>query len=69
LEKRGVHTITICTEVFEKMADLEKRALGRPDLGIAIIEHPLMYRTDEELEKLADSIVPLLERHFTTEDI
>jgi hypothetical protein len=63
-----VRTITICTDVFEKMADLEKRALGRPDLNIAIIEHPLMYRTDTELEALADSIVPLLEQHFTTDD-
>jgi hypothetical protein len=69
LEKRGVRTLTICTTVFQKMADLEKRALGMPDLGIAIIEHPLMYRTNEELEALADSLAPLFEQHFTSDDV
>jgi hypothetical protein len=62
-----VRTITICTDAFEKMADLEKRALGMPDLGLAIIEHPLMYRTTDELEAIADAIAPLFEQHFTTD--
>jgi hypothetical protein len=64
LEKRGVRTLTICTDVFEQMADLEKSALGAPDLGIAIIEHPLVYRTPEELEAIADAMLPLLEARF-----
>lgn len=57
--------MTICTDVFEQMAELEKRALGQPDLCVAIVEHPLVYRTDEELEVMADSIVPLLESRFS----
>lgn len=46
------------------MADLEKSALGAPDLGVAIIEHPLVYRTPEELEEIADAVLPLLEARF-----
>jgi hypothetical protein len=64
LEKRGVRTLTICTDVFQEMAELEKRAGGMPDLGIAIIEHPLVYRTDEELDELAAGLLPLLEARF-----
>ena len=45
-----MRTLTICTDVFEQMADLEKSALGMADLGVAIIEHPLVYRTAAELE-------------------
>ena len=56
--------MTICTDVFQEMAELEKRALGMPDLELAIIEHPLVYRTQEELEMLANSILPLLEARF-----
>lgn len=46
------------------MADLEKSALGVPDLGVAIIEHPLVYRTGEELEQIADSLLPIFESRF-----
>lgn len=46
------------------MAELEKSALGVPDLGVAIIEHPLVYRTADELEQIADSLLPLLESRF-----
>lgn len=48
------------------MADLEKSALGVPDLGVAIIEHPLVYRTPDELETIADAMTPLLEARFGT---
>lgn len=59
-----MRTLTVCTEPFEKMAELEKRSLGMPDLGIAVVPHPLVYRTAEEIERIADALVPLLERHF-----
>lgn len=59
-----MRTLTICTDVFEQMADLEKSALGMPDLGIAIIDHPLVYRSAEELEQIADALEPLLTSRF-----
>ncbi len=59
-----MRTVTICTDVFKEMAELEKRALGVPDLSIAIIEHPLVYRTDEELDKIAAGLMSLFESRF-----
>lgn len=56
--------MTICTDAFEAMADLEKSALGVPDLGVAIIEHPLVYRTPEEIEAIADDLVARFEARF-----
>jgi hypothetical protein len=56
--------VTICTDAFEQMAELEKRALGVPDLCVPIIEHPLVYRTDEEIEELADQVFAAISDRF-----
>ena len=56
--------MTICTDAFEQMATLEKRVLGQADLAVAIIEHPLVYRTSDEIEQLADSVMPVLDQLF-----
>lgn len=47
----------MCTEAFEKMAELEKAALGMPDLQLAIIPHPLMNRDPSWLEEAVDAII------------
>jgi hypothetical protein len=57
-------TLTICTTVFEKMAQLERDALGQPDLQLAIIGHPLMNRDADSLEDAVDSIMPTIETLF-----
>jgi hypothetical protein len=59
-----VHTLTVCTTVFEKMAQLERDALGQPGLQLAIIEHPLMNRDADSLEDAVDGIMPILESLF-----
>ena len=59
-----MRTVTICTDAFEQMASLEKRVLGQPDLAVAIIEHPLVYRTAEEIEQIADDLMPTLSQIF-----
>jgi hypothetical protein len=64
LEKRGVRTLTVCTEVFEKMAELERAALGLPNLQLAIIGHPLMNRDTASLEDAVDSIMPTIDALF-----
>ncbi|MAT03870.1 MAG: hypothetical protein CL424_02345 [Acidimicrobiaceae bacterium] len=59
-----MRTVTICTDAFEQMASLEKRVLGQPDLAVAIIEHPLVYRTAEEIEQIADDLMPTMSQIF-----
>ena len=41
LEKLGVPTITVCTDVFTGLAKEEAKNLGMPDLPIAVVKHPL----------------------------
>ena len=64
LEKRGVHTITICTDMFEAMANFQKKALGKPDMQLAIVSHPFGFHTITELEAVADELMPLIKRHL-----
>jgi len=41
LEKRGIATVTICSEAFVGLAREESKSLGMPDLPLAIIKHPI----------------------------
>ena len=41
LERRGVPTVTVCTHLFVRLGEVERRALGMPELPVAIAPHPL----------------------------
>ncbi len=41
LEKKGIPTATICTDIFASLAREEAETLGIPELPIVIIPHPL----------------------------
>ena len=41
LEQRGVPTVTVCTDLFVKLGEVERTALGMPELPMAIAKHPL----------------------------
>ena len=41
LERKGVPTVTICTDAFEGLAREESKNLGMPDLPLVIIKHPI----------------------------
>ncbi len=34
-------TITIGTDAFSRLASLQSRAMGHPDLAVVLVEHPL----------------------------
>ena len=40
LEQRGVPTVTVCTDLFVKLGKVECKALGMPELPMAIAKHP-----------------------------
>lgn len=54
MEKRGVPTVTICTDEFLSLALAEARALGMPDLPIVTVPHPVGGLLPEHVEKKAD---------------
>jgi hypothetical protein len=41
LERRGVRTVTIVTEVFANLAMAQARVRGRGDLPLVVIPHPV----------------------------
>ena len=41
LERRGIPTVTVCSHLFQRLGDLERRSLGHPDLPLAVTPHPI----------------------------
>ncbi len=57
LERRGVPTVTVCTDRFVKLGEIERRALGMPELPMAIAIHPLGGIKKEAVAAKADALL------------
>lgn len=57
LEKRGVRTVVVGTDRFKRLGELERRSLGMPELGMAIVAHPLGGLQAEQLLAKADGLL------------
>jgi hypothetical protein len=61
LERRGIPTVAVCSHLFVNLGQAERRALGMPQLPLAITQHPIGgLRTPAVLEKaeaLLDQVV------------
>ena len=53
LERLGCPTVVIVTTDFVHEAEVQRIALGMPDLHPAIITHPLSTLTDAEIDRRA----------------
>jgi hypothetical protein len=51
--KRGHAGLTICSTAFVSLGKAQARALGQPQLPIAIIPHPFGICTRDEVRKIA----------------
>ena len=66
LERRGVPTVTVCTHLFVRLGEVERRALGMPELPMAIARHPLGgLKADAVLAK-ADALLDQVVSGLTT---
>ena len=54
IAKRGRAAITICSSAFVTLGRAQARALGNPELPIAVIAHPFGVRTRDEVRAMAD---------------
>lgn len=64
LERRGIATVTVCSHLFQRLGNVERRSLGMPDLPIAIAPHPIGGAPAEtavtKAEALFDAVVAAL---------
>jgi hypothetical protein len=58
LEKRGVHTVTIVWDNFEKAARTQARVQGVPNLAFAIVPHRKGAETADDQRAKADAAAP-----------
>jgi len=58
LEKRGVHTVTIVWDNFEKAARAQARVQGVPDLKLVVIPHRTGGQSAEDQRDKADAALP-----------
>lgn len=65
IETQGVPTITFCTQPFRTLATVRKETLGLPDLPIIYLPHPMMTKTREEIDRLADEALAEVVRRLT----
>ena len=57
LEKRGISTVTVCTDRFTRLAETERSALGMPELAVAIAPHPFGGLGVEAVQAKADVLL------------
>lgn len=59
-------TVVVVTDAFLTMAKLEAKALGRPDLRLLVLDHPLMNKDAATLDAIAQGFVEELMEAFTS---
>ena len=60
LEKHGVPTVVLITEPFEAEARAQAEVLGRKDLKLIVLKHPVASLTESDVFKRADDVVDSL---------
>ena len=58
LERRGVPTAAICTELFVPNGKAIAEAHGAPDYPFALVPHPLASASPTELAREAKQVLP-----------
>ena len=57
LEKRGIHTVTIVWDTFEKAARTQARVQGVPNIELAVIPHGTGGQTADDHRAKAEATV------------
>ena len=65
LERRGVPTVTVCSHLFQRLGNVERRSLGMPDLPMAIAPHPIGGVAAETAIVKADSLFEIVVEGLT----
>ena len=60
LESQGIPTVTVGSHLFVRLAETERRALGMPDLPMAIVPHPIGGMKSEDVQAKADEVLDVV---------
>ena len=60
MERRGVPTVTVCTHLFVRLGEVERRALGMPELPMAVAQHPFGGLKAEVVQAKADALLEMV---------
>ena len=60
LERRGIPTVTVCSHLFRRLGDLERRSFGLPDLPLAVTQHPIGGLPSDAVTAKADALLDLV---------
>ena len=66
LESRGIPTVTVGSHLFVRLAETERRALGMPDLPMAIVPHPIGGMKSEDVQAKADEVLDIVVAALTS---
>ena len=66
LERRGIPTVFVASNLFIDAADAQSERLGFSPARV-FVEHPIQDRTDEEMQAIADAAVDELVSLLTTD--
>ena len=66
MEQRGVPTITVCTDRFRLLGEVERRSLGMRELPMAIAQHPFSGQTADAVEIKAELLLEQVVEGLTT---
>ncbi len=57
LEQRGIPTVTVCSHLFQRLGDVERRSLGMPNLPLAVTAHPIGGLQPPAVQDKADALL------------
>lgn len=57
IAKRGKVALTVCSNAFVNLGRAQQKALGAPDLAIAVVPHPFGTRSRDEVRAIAEQCV------------
>jgi hypothetical protein len=57
MEQRGVPAVVVGSHLFKALGDVERRALGMPDLSVAITSHPIGGLKSDAVREKADALL------------
>lgn len=58
LERRGIPTVSVCTDKFRVTADAMARLHGFPDYRYVTVPHPVASLELREIQALAEAVLP-----------